>query len=158
MFSSTLGIVHTLLAILALVFGTVVLFNKKGTSFHKQMGYAYVVSMILVNATAFGLYNLFGGFGLFHALALISFATLVMGMIPAWFRKRIKHWYLIHLKVMGWSVVGLYAALAAEICTRLVPQGYFFETVVVSSLAIIGLGGYWIYKVKRQEEQKLTTK
>ena len=158
MFSGTLGIVHTLSAVLALIFGTVVLLNKKGTSFHKRIGYAYAVSMVLVNGTAFGLYNLFGGFGLFHVLALISFLTLLMGMIPVWNRKQIKHWYIIHLKVMSWSVVGLYAALAAEISTRFVPREYFMLTVGISSLAIIGIGGYWIYKVKRQEEQKLITK
>ena len=152
--TSPIGLAHTLFAVLALVTGTVVILNPKGTIFHKRVGYVYVASMVLVNITAFGLYRLFGGFGPFHFLALVSLFAIVGGMYPVLFRNKVKNWYLQHLKVMAWSVVGLYAALAAEISVRFFPKQYFFHAVGISSLVIIGLGAFFIYRLFFRERRK----
>ena len=153
--SSPIGLIHTLFAVLALITGTIVVLNKKGTRFHKRVGYVYVVSMLLLNLTAFGIYRLFNGFGMFHAAALLSLLALVGGMYPVLFRHKVKNWYLQHVKVMGWSVVGLYAAFAAEIGTRLFEEKYFFLTVGVSSFAVIAIGAFFIYRTKNREARKL---
>ncbi|MDT8413777.1 MAG: DUF2306 domain-containing protein [Flavobacteriaceae bacterium] len=122
--SSPTGLVHLIFALLALVFGTAVLFMKKGTPVHKKAGYLYLISMLVMNATAFGIYRLFGGFGIFHYAALLSLFSLIGGIYPAYRRR--SGWHLQHLEVMLWSVVGLYAAFAAEISVRFFSTTYFF--------------------------------
>lgn len=146
--SSPFGLVHLIFAILALIFGTMVLFMKKGTYFHKKIGYFYLISMLVMNITAFTIYRLFGGFGIFHFAALLSLFSLFGGMYPAYKRK--DGWYLQHLEVMLWSVVGLYAAFAAEIATRLVSGTYFFWAVGLSGGLLSTLGYYFIRFQKRK--------
>lgn len=144
--SSTLGLIHLVFALLALVFGTSVLLMKKGTRRHKLIGYFYLFSMLIMNATAFGIYRLFGGFGVFHFAALISLFSLLGGMYPA--LRRREGWYLQHLEVMLWSVVGLYAAFAAEISTRFFHEKFFFLAVGLSGGLISTFGYYYIRKEK----------
>jgi uncharacterized membrane protein len=146
--SSSLGLIHLVFALLALVFGTSVLLMKKGTPRHKLIGYFYLFSMLIMNATAFGIYRLFGGFGIFHYAALLSLFSLFGGMYPAYQRK--KGWYLQHLEVMLWSVVGLYAAFAAEIATRFVEDAYFFWAVGLSGGLISSWGYYYIRMQKKK--------
>lgn len=144
--SSPVGFVHLIAASLALIFGTAVLFMKKGTPRHKKTGYGYLFSMLLMNATAFGIYRLFGGFGVFHFAALLSLFSLIGGMYPA--VKKKSGWHLQHLEVMLWSVVGLYAAFAAEVSVRFFHDRYFFWAVGISGGLISTLGNYYIRRVK----------
>jgi len=73
---STLGAAHGAAAVAALVFGFVVLADRKGTSTHRALGAAYVAAMIATNLTALGVYRLTGQCGPFHVLALISLVPL----------------------------------------------------------------------------------
>lgn len=114
---STTGLIHLLACVLALIAGTCLLAITKGSEIHKRIGYAYCISMLTVNGTAFSLYHLFNGLGPFHFAALISLATLVAGMIPVLFRT--KSWLRLHLSFMYYSVIGLYAAFASEIIVRI---------------------------------------
>lgn len=149
--SSPVGLVHLIAAVFSLLFGTAVLWMKKGTTLHKKMGYIYLFSMLLMNATAFGIYRLFGGFGLFHFAALLSLFSLFGGMYPAFKRK--SGWELQHLEVMLWSVVGLYAAFAAEIFTRFFPAAYFFWAVGISG-GLISTFGYYYIRKEREKYKK----
>lgn len=115
--SGTTGTIHLVVSILALLSGTFTLVQKKGTKQHKQIGYTYVVSMILLNSTAFMIYKLFGKFGIFHWFAILSCLTLFAGMYPV-ITKRTQNYLLTHFNFMYWSVTGLYCALCAEILTR----------------------------------------
>ena len=80
--TNTTGLVHTIASTIALIAGAYILLAKKGTSIHKKIGYIYVIAMIIVLITSFMIYNLFDGFGIFHALAIVSVITLVAGMFP----------------------------------------------------------------------------
>lgn len=53
--------------------------NRRGTRFYRYAGRVYVVSMLVLNVTAFGIYQLFGGFGVFRAFALLSLIARVGG-------------------------------------------------------------------------------
>ena len=68
--SGNIGLIHLIVSIIAMITGIFVLLTKKGTIKHKQIGYVYTVSMVLVNVTAFMIYRLFGGFGIFHFFAI----------------------------------------------------------------------------------------
>ncbi len=115
--SSLSGSLHFVVSIVAMITGIMVLYKPKGTKRHQQLGYVYVVSMLLVNLTAFMIYRLFGGFGVFHFFAIVSLMTLLAGMYPILKRKG-KHYLIRHFSYMYWSVVGLYCAFCAEVLTR----------------------------------------
>ncbi|MEQ9466244.1 MAG: DUF2306 domain-containing protein [Ekhidna sp.] len=136
--SSEVGLVHLIASILALIFGSLILIMSKGTRRHKQVGYAYVASMLVLLFTSFMLYNLFGGFGVFHIASIVSSVTLLLGMMPVFFKP--KNWILYHLSWMYWSVIGLYAAFASEVFTRFFPAP-FFSAVGIATVLIMIVGG-----------------
>lgn len=116
--SGNIGLIHLIVSIIAMITGIFVLLTKKGTIKHKQIGYVYTVSMVLVNLTAFMIYRLFSGFGIFHFFAIVSLLTLIAGMYPILSRKG-KTYIVRHFNYMYWSVVGLYCAFCAEVLTRI---------------------------------------
>ena len=150
------GLLHTLMAVVALIFGTWVLVIPKGNKLHKKLGYVYTVAMVFVVATSFMMYHLFGGFGIFHFFAVISGLTLIGGMLPMLLKKP-KNYISYHYNFMFWSVFGLYGAFLAEILTRipaviikdkaLLP--IFFNMVGVAVFVVMGLGYYIMFKKKK---------
>ena len=140
-----LGWFHTLCALVALASGAVVLLRAKGTRRHRQMGWIYVGSMLAVNVTALMIYRLFGGFGPFHVAALFSLATVIAGIIPAVRRRPHDRWLERHYFFMAYSYVGLLAATAAEIGTRLPgARGAFWLAVILASIGVFVIGGAMI--------------
>lgn len=120
--NSWIGLVHTIFAVLAMFFGTIVLLNKKGTKNHKLSGYVYVISMLILNISAFCIYN-FGAISMFHFFALVSLITIAFGIISA--IRRTQNWLRRHFYFMSWSVVGLYCAFWTEIRVRFFDMKYF---------------------------------
>lgn len=136
--NSWTGLIHTIFAILSMVFGTIIFLNKKGTLFHKRIGYAYVISMALLNITAFAIYN-FGSLSLFHFFAVVSLFSIAMGLIPA-IKKTKEKWQTQHYYFMNWSVVGLYCAFWAELGVRFFDMRYFWWVVMLATMATSFLG------------------
>ncbi len=116
------GLFHTISAILAMIFGTLVLLNPKGTKKHKTVGYIYFINMVIVNLTAFSIFN-FGRISMFHFFAAVSLTSIMIGIISS-VRKK-KHWLKQHFYYMNWSVVGLYCAFWAEVGVRFFDMKYF---------------------------------
>ena len=143
------GLFHLIVALLAMLFGTWVLLMKKGTRLHKHMGWAYVTTMLLMNGSAFAIYN-FGGFSLFHGFALVSLAGLVLGIWPA-IRRKSPGWFGRHFYFMSWSVVGLYCAFWSEMGTRMVNMQYFWWTVMLATVLTTVVGA----RVIKREAKKL---
>jgi len=150
--TSEIGLIHFIVSMLSVVFGTAILLMKKGTKRHKQIGYAYVFSMLGVIITSFLMYRLFGKFGIFHVAALVSAVTLSLGMIPAILRKPVKTWFSLHLSFMYWSVIGLYSAFAAEILVR-IPEQPFFRMVGFASFGVALIGAIFMAIYKKRWSQ-----
>jgi len=131
------GLSHVLLALAALLFGTLVLFRRKGDRRHRLLGRAWLVSMLGLNVTALLDYELYGHFGPFHWMALISLATVLGGYVSV--RRRKPGWKARHAYFMSGSYVGLMAATMAEIASR-VPGWQFGLSVTISSALIIIAG------------------
>lgn len=154
LFESITGQVHFIASIAALLFGTFILSTKKGSSIHIKAGYAYTICMAVLLASAFMIYRLFGGWGIFHWAALISTATLAAGMIPIWLKKPVESYIELHFSFMYWSVIGLYAAFFAETFTRLpsivvidgVPNSVFYAMVGISAFFTMAIGGWFFYR------------
>ena len=130
-------------SVCALISGTLVLIMKKGSKRHKQIGYVYVISMTILLVTAFLIYRLFKGWGIFHYATAFSMIIILLGMIPIWTKKPANKWKYQHFNFMYWSVIGLYAAFAAEVLTR-IPETPFFGMVGIATGIITIIGGIFI--------------
>lgn len=148
---SWIGLIHLAASVLALIFGTWILLTAKGTPIHRKIGYLYAFSMSVLIITAFMIYRLFGGFGIFHIAATVSTITLIGGMLPVLLRKPKNNWLGFHFSFMYWSVMGLYAAFVAEVLVR-IPQTPFFRMVGIGTAAVMILAYlfFFIYKKKWQ--------
>jgi uncharacterized membrane protein len=140
---STLGLIHTALAVLAMCLGGWVLLRPKGDQLHRRIGYAYALTMLLTNATALSMYQMTGRFGPFHWFAVVSLFSLSMGIGSA-YAKRGPGWFHRHYTYMGWSVVGLYAAFWSELGTRVLPMRQFWMGVVGATLLTVLVGAILI--------------
>ena len=138
--SHLLGLVHVLTALAAMIIGSAVIFNRKGTRKHRWMGRSYLAMMLAMNGTALLNYELYGRFGPFHWMVLASLATVVGGYIPTW--RKAPGWKYRHAYFMVGSYVGLIAAAVAEVASR-VPGWSFGPSVVISSVVVI-VAGVWM--------------
>jgi len=161
--SGWIGLTHLITAMLALLFGTLSLWQAKGTPAHKRIGYGYAVSMIIMLLSAFLLYNLFGRWGVFHWAAVVSSLTLAAGLIPVILKT--KNQLTLHFAFMYWSVMGLYGALIAEGMIRLprvvlergIPASTFYTitgfavgaTMVAGGIFFIKLSASWQHQFNR---------
>jgi uncharacterized membrane protein len=117
MIASSMGAAHVSSAVAALLLGAVVLGTSKGTALHRTIGAGYAAAMVILNVSALAIYRLTGHFEPFHALALLSLATILRGLVPA--LRRPPGWLMTHYRSMAWSYVGLLAAACGEVVVRL---------------------------------------
>lgn len=103
-------LIHVILGFLSLMSGLAVLLIKKGNLKHRLVGRVYVVSMLGLNLTAFGIYKLFGGWGVFHWMAIASLIPLLAGYFAIRYKKIEAHYFF-----MSWSFIGLLCATISEI-------------------------------------------
>lgn len=68
--SGLTGTFHLIVSIIAMISRMMVLCRPKGTKGHKQVGYFYIIAMLLVNLTAFLIYRVLGDLGFFIFLPL----------------------------------------------------------------------------------------
>jgi uncharacterized membrane protein len=135
------GLVHFLVALGALTLGSAVILGRKGTQWHRWLGRGYVFLMVALNGTALMIYELFGGFGPFHWMALASLAVILVGYLPA--RSKPVGWMPRHAYFMTGSYVGLVAAAVAEVASR-VPNWSFGWSVFISSVLVVVVGVAWM--------------
>jgi uncharacterized membrane protein len=143
---SATSVVHVLAVGLALLAGTAILVSPKGTPTHRRLGQLYVGSMAVSLLTAFGIYALFGRFGIVHWGAVASVASLLVGVGAVWCRRVVASWLRWHYLGMGASVTGLYAALVVESTYRFFPAAYFWESTLGPASAIFLAGGVLLYR------------
>ena len=137
-----LGWTHTVFGVVALIAGTAVVLMQKGTRIHRTLGHIYFNSMLALNISALFIYNLFGQFGPFHWLALISLVIMMAGFIPVMLRRPEKRWVEYHAGFISGSYVGLVAAFAAEITSRLPGTEDSFGLVVGVTSAVVNIVGF----------------
>ncbi|HKY17306.1 MAG TPA: DUF2306 domain-containing protein [Rhizomicrobium sp.] len=137
MVHSTMGSVHMVTALAAIVLGCAVTILPKGRAPHRLLGLAYVFAMLLTNISALMLYNLTGRFNLFHAFALLSLVLTLPGLLMPIMRPR--NWIFHHVHLMGWSYLGLLAAAANEAAIRL-PLHLDTAPRILAAGAIIAVG------------------
>jgi|AntRauTorcE11898_2_1112593.scaffolds.fasta_scaffold38644_2 uncharacterized membrane protein len=109
-----MNLFHTIVSIVAMISGGIIFFYTKGTSLHRKIGYTYVISMLLCLLTSFFIYDMFGGFGPFHILSIVSLVTISIGIFfPVWGRS-VNGWQIHHYFWMSYSYVGLWMAFMSH--------------------------------------------
>jgi uncharacterized membrane protein len=146
---SATGRFHTVFAVAAIIFGAVMLLRPKGTRSHRRIGWVYVAAMVGLNVTALAIYRLTGRFGPFHAGAILSLATVLAGFVVALRRHTHADWLQKHYLWMTYSYVGLLAAAASEILTRL-PAAPFWWAVAGASALVFAVGAMMIHRRQKR--------
>lgn len=142
-----IGSLHLWSAIIALISGSLIFVLPKADQRHRVIGYVYSIAMLLVFVTAFMIYRLFGGFGIFHIMAMIGFATLCAGLFPIWIYGKTELTIGLHFGFMYWSVAGLDAAFVSETMVRL-PGVNFFDMLGWSNGLVLTIAGIIFFKFK----------
>ncbi len=141
---TTLGAVHLTFGIVALLAGLAAILMKKGTRWHRTIGHLYFTSMLALNVTALTIYRLFGTFGPFHALAIVSLVYILLGVGVVVLRRPRARWLAMHARFMLWSYAGLMAAAVSEVTAR-VPGWNFWLAVVIPSCLVIAIAWVMIH-------------
>jgi uncharacterized membrane protein len=116
---SPIGWLHSVACIVAMISGSLQLFRKKGTPTHARSGNVYFVSMVILNVTALFIYRIdvvFRGkgpelgpvFGVFHWLAVVTLAILLVARFAASHQGRAFFAYLhpICMILTYWFLMG----------------------------------------------------
>lgn len=114
------GWLHTLACVYALLIGARLLWRAKGGTAHRRNGQRYLLSMVVVNLTALGIYQI-GSFNVFHVLAIATLASVAIAFASARWRKPQRYWLRIHLSAIVFSYYQLIGGLVNEAFVR-VPQ------------------------------------
>ena len=109
--------------------------------------------MGILICTAFMIYRLFNGWGIFHYTTLVSLISIVLGMVPIWTKKPKNNWKYLHFTFMYWSVIGLYAAFAAETLVR-IPKSPFYGMVGLATGGIMLIGGI-IFGINKKKWERI---
>ena len=118
---STLGAVHTALALVAVACGFTLTFRFKGIRTDLDFGWTYVVTTTLACITALGIYA-HGGFGVPHALALMTLAVLALCLVAG--RSRETSRLARYVEIVGYSTTLLFHMVPATIeATTRLPAG-----------------------------------
>jgi uncharacterized membrane protein len=107
--------VHTAFGLIALAAGALNLVSQKGTPRHRLIGWIYAGSMAGLIGTSFAIFELFGGFGPFHAMSLVSGGTLALALYFPMRRSRYDNWLEHHYMWITWSYVGLVMATGSHL-------------------------------------------
>ena len=107
--------VHTALGVIALVSGAWNLLARKGTGRHRVVGWVYAGAMAGLVGTSFSIFELFGGFGPFHAMSIVSGGTLALALYFPLRRGRYENWLEHHYMWITWSYVGLVMATGSHL-------------------------------------------
>jgi uncharacterized membrane protein len=141
------GTIHTGFGFAALGFGTINVLRPKGTPSHRLIGHLYYLAMLGLNGTALAIYEVFGTFGVFHWLAVLSLTTTIAAIVPVLLRRPRRTWRIWHAQFMSYSYVGLTAAAAAEVGVRLPvliesdhPNLYFAAAAGLPTLLVTVIG------------------
>lgn len=123
-----IGVVHALACLIALAAGAWNLVMRKGTPGHRTVGTAYMLSMIVLNISAFAIYKFDiasfqpfkagpNTFGLFHWFAVVTLVFIAIGWFAATRQNR-AFWSYVHPVMMVLSYYMLLAGGINEIFAR----------------------------------------
>jgi len=160
LFNSSIGLLHFLSSLAAMLFAALVLYLPKGTRLHRFFGYLYTSAMAVLLITAFLIYELFNGWGVFHWSAVFSSLVLLAGLTPILLQRPKKNYVTLHFSFMYWSIIGLYSAFLSETLVRIpkmvivddVPNEVFYQMTGIGVFVVMSLGAFFFKRNYRKWE------
>ena len=131
------GAIHTVLAMLGIVVGSIQLLRPKGGSMHRALGYAFVYAMLVADGTAMLVFQFTGRFNILHVGAMVNLLCIVLAIVPVLRSPRPSNWKNQHYTWMSWSYVGLLAAAATELVVRTSPLATREQAWMVTAAATV---------------------
>ena len=151
--------IHTAFGVVALVAGAWNLAARKGTRRHRRVGWVYVASMAGLLLTSFFIFELFGGFGPFHAMSLLSGGTLAIALYYPLRREKHAGWVEAHYFWIAYSYVGLVMATGSHLFDYLPEWSFWTRAALfwglpyaVGSALIFGWKARTLERAKRHTE------
>jgi len=131
-----LGAIHVLLMAAALAIGTGLLGAAKGTPRHRAWGRGFAAAVLVSNILVFAIHEDSATLGVFHLLAVVSFASVLAAVVLVRRRKGGLGPRIGHGHVMLWSFGGMVAAGLGQGATLLgqPPWPAIFATFLVVGL------------------------
>ena len=77
---SNMGILHTVVGIVALVSGFKILWQNKQISYHPLTGKIYLIATIITAASSLTIFN-HGGFNVAHGLGILTIVAVAVGVV-----------------------------------------------------------------------------
>lgn len=145
---------HTAFGVVALLSGAWNLLRPKGTARHPRIGWIYTFSMYLLIFTSFFIFEVFGRFGAFHVLALVSGTTLTLALYFPLRRQTHPAWLEHHYFWISYSYVGLVMATGSHLFDSLPALHYALRILLFWGLPA-GVGTALIFGRKRQTIQQV---
>jgi uncharacterized membrane protein len=137
------GAIHTLLAMLGIVVGSIQLLRPKRGPAHRARGYAFVYAMLVADGTAMLIFQFTGRFNILHVGAVVNLVCIVLAVVPVLRTPRPSNWKNKHYYWMCWSYVGLLAAAATELAVRtahLATRQQAWTVTAATSLLVTAIG------------------
>lgn len=122
---------HLIFALLAIVVGAIQFISRKGTGIHRALGYIWVIAMIVICLSSFGIKSImpdgiFLGFSPIHLLSIWVLFQLARGI---YFAR--KHEIARHRKCMVYTYVG--GLLIAGAFT-IMPGRFLYKAIIAPYL------------------------
>jgi uncharacterized membrane protein len=132
-----LGTIHVGAATVALALGAAVIGRRKGDAWHVRLGRLYVAAMLAVAVPVLFVYDITGGPGVFHALAVVSLCTTSLGWLAVRRRGRSRPGVVAHATFMAWSWIGVVTAGSAQLANHAWPEQSPWPVLVVVGAATL---------------------
>jgi len=155
---TTLGIIHTLISLVAVATGAILLIRDKKIAYGNPTGQIYVIATVITCLTGFGIYQ-HGGFGKAHVLGIIT--MIVLGI--AWWAETRKNSFgkrTPYIEVVAYSMTFFFHLVpgVTETATRLPldapmassPEDPNIQTAIGVCFLLFLIGSTWqVLKLKK---------
>lgn len=154
---TTLGFFHTVVSILALVFGVVCIVREKFITSRTPLGMGYLLSMLVASVTAFGIFRT-GAFSPGHALTILTLISLAIALGAERMNAFGARSAQIALYAYAFSFFTLLIFTVTEVLTRLPPGSPIAasqESPIVGAARLLALV-FFVWQVRgiRSAEKK----
>jgi len=159
-----IGWLHTLLSLLAIVFGAINLGARKGTARHRRIGRLYVVAMLAVCVTSLLIYR-YNRFFFPHVLAIVSMACVLLAYCASHFHRPRRGWIYYHLTLITLSYYFLVSGGLNEAFVHIdvlralrddgsTTQGTANMVLLILFLALVGRSAFRVHRAKSGRPQR----
>jgi uncharacterized membrane protein len=121
-------ITHLLFAILAFGLGAFQLISTKGTRTHRLLGYIWIVAMIIICVTSFGIKEvmptgMFGGYSPIHLLSIFVLVQLTRGIYFAKTKDIKRHRQcMLYTYIGGLVIAGVFTFMPGRLLFKVVVE------------------------------------